>query len=73
MLSSVSWKLVTDVSGQLIGPIFKVEAVQEECQEQMEAFFCIGDGVGCDWFPGKAEKTIRLLDCEVATRTWGGE
>jgi len=30
MLRSVDWYLVTDVSGQLIGPIFKGQAVREE-------------------------------------------
>jgi len=30
MLRSVDWWLVTDVSGQLIGPIFKEQAEQEE-------------------------------------------
>jgi len=30
MLCSVDWQLVTEVSGQAIGPIFNGEAVQEE-------------------------------------------
>jgi hypothetical protein len=32
MLRSVAWYLVTDVSGRPIGPIFKGQAVQEECR-----------------------------------------
>ena len=31
MLRSVDWQLVTDVSGQRIGPILKGQAVQEGC------------------------------------------
>jgi len=33
MLSSVCWYLLTDVSGQPIGPIFKSQPVQEGCPE----------------------------------------
>jgi len=35
ILHSVEWQFATDVSGQPIGPIFKGQAVQEECQEHL--------------------------------------
>jgi hypothetical protein len=35
MLRSVEWPLVTEVSGQLIGPIFKVQATTEECRQHL--------------------------------------
>jgi hypothetical protein len=31
MLRSIDWELVTDVSGQLIGPIFKGQSLFLEC------------------------------------------
>ena len=39
MLRSVDWKLLTDVSGQSIGPIFKGQAVQEDA-------LTLEDGIG---------------------------
>jgi hypothetical protein len=30
MLRSVDWRLVTEVLGQIIGPVFKGQAVQED-------------------------------------------
>jgi hypothetical protein len=35
ILCSIDWRFVTDISGQPIGPIFKGQAVQEECQEHL--------------------------------------
>ena len=40
--------VVTEVSGQPIGPIFKGQAVQEECREHLVRSY-IGNGVGSDW------------------------
>jgi len=35
MLSSVFWQLLTDVSGQPIGPILKGQAVQEDGTDKL--------------------------------------
>jgi len=35
MLYSVDWELVIDISGQPVSPIFKGQAVHEECWEHL--------------------------------------
>jgi hypothetical protein len=52
-------------------PSSKVE--QSKNAGNIRKRFCIGDGVGCDWFPGQAEKTDRLLDCDMPPKRGGGD
>ena len=40
MLVSVCWSLITNVSGQPVGPIFKGQIVQEKCQGQLGTQVC---------------------------------
>ena len=44
VLRTVDLKIVTDVSGQLVGAIFKIEAVHEECSLE-----CLTLEDGTEW------------------------
>jgi hypothetical protein len=46
MLRSVDWQLVTDVSGEPIGPIFNDQAVQMNCLALEDGIYMLSRNVG---------------------------
>jgi hypothetical protein len=66
MLRNVAWYLVTDVSGQHIGPIFNNQAVLEECQKYSVRRYT-GNCAGSHWFSENVmlASTVGGLLCNV--------